>query len=225
MVRNLNQYDDEYGDPDAYDDRSYSNSPDLSEYYAPVPEPTSFMDFAALNHGEVGEGGGREEVGTDEAGAKVLNDVTRAQEEQILRMAAEDVRRILGENYSEMEVNTALMQSNYEPEAAIQLLMDFPPGTFLEVKEPPLQTRPFPTHSQTPFPPTKQPLFPYLNILLTNPLPAAKNPYREQTQIQSPSFTNLFNLLALRLSWKMTILMPSLCKPSPLGSPPWLLST
>ncbi|KAJ8905377.1 hypothetical protein NDN08_001884 [Rhodosorus marinus] len=101
-VRNL-QYED-YEDPDFYDDQSYhSTSPDIpTEYLPPPPNPNA--DFFSSS-------------------------IAQAEEDQILKLATEEVRRILGENYSKQSVDNALRSTQYDPNAAIEFLLENPSQT------------------------------------------------------------------------------------------------
>jgi len=101
-VRNL-QYED-YEDPDFYDDQSYySTSPDIpTEYLPPPPNPNT--DFFSSS-------------------------IAQAEEDHILKLATEEVRRILGENYSKQSVDNALRNTHYDPNAAIEFLLENPSQT------------------------------------------------------------------------------------------------
>uniref|UniRef100_A0A7S0BSN1 Tr-type G domain-containing protein n=1 Tax=Rhodosorus marinus TaxID=101924 RepID=A0A7S0BSN1_9RHOD len=101
-VRNL-QYED-YEDPDLYDDQSYySTSPDIpTEYLPPPPNPNT--DFFSSS-------------------------IVQAEEDQILTLATQEVRRILGENYSKQSVDNALRNTQYDPNAAIAFLVENPSQT------------------------------------------------------------------------------------------------
>jgi len=97
-VRNIDILDDDYGDPDQWDDRSLSNSPDIPTEYLPPP-PSSGDDFFSAY-------------------------ISKAQEEQMLQLAAAEVRNVLGENFSKEDVDAALRHADYDPQKAVDHLLE-----------------------------------------------------------------------------------------------------